>query len=77
MGYLQCQILDELIRTSGSRKEYDLWVRQDNLSLKNGVYIFNLNGISNVSYECNTTYHLRSVSVENLGFLLICALLTF
>ena len=49
-----------------AEKKYDLWVRQDNLSLKNDVYIFNLNGVLTLSYECNTRYHLRSVSVENL-----------
>ena len=61
MSYLQCQILDELIRISGSREKYDLWFCQDNLSLKNGVYILNLNSVLNLSYECNTTYHLGNV----------------
>ena len=55
VSYLQYQIPNELIRTWGSREKYDLWIRQDNLSLKNGIYILNLNSVLNLSYECNTT----------------------
>ena len=32
-------------------------VRQDILSLKNGVYILNLNTVLNLSDECSTSYH--------------------
>ena len=37
-----------------------LRVRQDTLSLKNGVYMLNLNSVLNSSYECNTSHHLKS-----------------
>ena len=46
-------------------KDY-LLVRQDNLSLKSGVYILNLNSALNLRYECNTSHHLWSVNIENL-----------
>ena len=55
-----------LSELGGSRAKDDLWVHQDNLSLKYGAYILNLNSVLNLSYECNTSYHLWSVNVKNL-----------